>query len=169
MRGSRCPALCAAIVIALFTAACGPGGTSSGNGTSGDLPSAQPSPCVDSPLDLSAFMASCQPDHVKARISAALNDGSLATRHFMQVALNFQRCNTSCVGRVKAATASSLTLETIVDGGGWTIDLNSETVINRGGTRDADSIAAADLRKGEVVHALSQDGVTAQWVRSLSQ
>jgi hypothetical protein len=167
----RCTAVPAAIVVALLTAACGAGGSSTGSGSSdGSAPLPfSPSACIDSPLDIAAFLASCQPDDVKARISAALNDGSLASRHFMQVALNFQRCNTSCIGRVKTATASSLTIEAIVDGRDWTIGLSGGTVINRGGTRDAETIPASDLRKGEVVHALSQDGASAQWVRSLSQ
>jgi hypothetical protein len=148
---------------------CGPGGSSSGNeaangprDTSANAPTQSPSQV----RGIAGFLAEPSiPDDVKERFIATLNNGSLAAERFHVASGSWRRCSASCTGRVKSATASSLTLEAMVDGREWTIGLSGATSITRGGAR----IAPSDLRNGEVVEALSQDGVTAMLVLSFSQ
>jgi hypothetical protein len=151
------------IAIVLSLASCR-GGSSTGSGTPDTPPDTHgniPTLTNGQERDIAGFLAEPSiPGDVKDRFIAALDDGSLAPRHFAVVSGSWRRCTLSCMGRVKSATDSSLTLEAMVDGREWTIGLSPATSIQRGGMR----IAGSDLRKGEVVDVLSQDGATAQLV-----
>jgi hypothetical protein len=143
-----------AILVAPTLAACG-----------SETPANAPTQSPSQGRDIAGFLAEPNiPEDVKERFIAALDDGGLAPKHFAIVSGSWRRCSASCMGRVKSVTASSLTLEAMVDGREWTIGLSDATSITRGGR-----IFPSDLRNGEVVEALSQHGVTAQLVSSFSQ
>lgn len=100
------------------------------------------------------------------RYIAALEQGNLAPELVHQATRSFRSVSEQrCTGEVLSATGDGLTLRRMLDGAVWTIGVGAPTKVSRGGV----SIEPDALREGEVVEALSQDGVTADMVMSFSE
>ncbi|HLF76662.1 MAG TPA: hypothetical protein VJB57_04160 [Dehalococcoidia bacterium] len=108
--------------------------------------------------NVASFLASeAFPDDVKQRFVAALAAGGLHPE-MLPIATNSWRAisENRCVGTIISVSRSELVLERVADGAEWRIGIGHETTAGRGGQ----SIPPSELRKGEFVEALSQDGAS---------
>ena len=105
------------------------------------------------------------PEKLRDEILDQLDRGLLRVQQLEQVIRGYEQRNTGVrVGSVVEADADSLRLEVYTTGEDVEVAITADTVITRGPTR----IAAADLRKDEMVMVISRDnGATAFGIEAL--
>lgn len=117
--------------------------------------------------EVASFMASeFFPEEVKQRYLKAMIDGGLHPQRLDEATDSWRAISENrATGTVISVSSNELVLSRLADGEEWRIGINSRTSASRGGQ----PIPASELRRGEFVEALSQDGVTADIVVNFSQ
>ncbi|MPZ49723.1 MAG: hypothetical protein GEU75_10600 [Dehalococcoidia bacterium] len=109
--------------------------------------------------DVASFLASeFLPDDVKQCYLEAMVGGGLAPERLIEATESWRAISEKrCTRLVISVSETELRLERVADGAEWGIGIGPKTRASRG----RESFPATELRRGELVEALSKDGITA--------
>jgi hypothetical protein len=109
--------------------------------------------------EVTSFLASgFFPESVKQRFLKAIVDGGLHAQRLHEATNSWRAISQHrCVGSVMSLGETSLILARVADGAEWRIAIGPNTRL------------PSDLREGDLVEALSQDGITADAVIDYSE
>ena len=111
---------------------------------------------------VASFLASdFFPDDVKQRYTAALKNGGLHPQRLHEATESWRAISEHrCTGKVVSISETELRLERMADASEWDIAIGPSTRFSRG---------AAGIQPGDVVEALSSDGITADAIISYAK